>query len=143
MGDLDKKENTLRIPGSEDYVATVDDFLEGWLRLKGVPEDTIADLAIAVTELVNNAIRYGSKKDKTKQITVALLYNNDGEVRASVTDQGAGFDPDKIPNPVAPENLLKEVGRGIFIVRSLMDDVVFDFPPEGGTTVTITKKIIQ
>ncbi len=58
-----------------------------------------------------------------------------------IADEGEGFNPDVIPSPIAEENLLKEIGRGIFIVRSLMDNVEFDFPPEGGTRVTITKKI--
>ena len=139
MGDVDKNENTIKFPGSEEYLAAVDDFLESWLRAKGVPEDTIADMAIAVTELVNNAIKYGSKKNTGNRVILTLYYGG-GEIKASVIDQGVGFDPDKIPSPIEPENLMKEIGRGIFIVRSLMDDVAFSFPSEGGTQVTITKK---
>ena len=140
MGEVETNGNRISIPSSLDYIATVDEFLEDWLRAKDIPEDIIADLAIAVTELVNNAIKHGNRKDVTKKVTVILNYS-DGEARASVTDQGPGFNPDNIPSPVAEENLLKEIGRGIFIVRSLMDDVRFTFPPEGGTTVTVVKRI--
>jgi serine/threonine-protein kinase RsbW len=130
----------IAIPSSPDHIADVDEFLEEWLRRRNVPEDTIADLAIAVTELVNNAIKHGNKKDQTKKVTVSLLYIN-GTARATVSDEGEGFDPESIPNPIAEENLLKEIGRGIFIVKSLMDKVEFAFPTSGGTKITITKKI--
>ena len=130
----------ITIPSSPDHIAAVDEFLEGWLRQRNVPEDTIADLAIAVTELVNNAIKHGNKKDQTKKVTVSLHFIN-GEAQATVSDEGEGFDPESIPNPIAEENLLKEIGRGIFIVKSLMDKVEFAFPAAGGTRITITKKI--
>jgi serine/threonine-protein kinase RsbW len=140
MGPIEKTNDTIKIPSSPDQIATVDDFLEDWLRKREVPEDTIADLAIAITELVNNAIKHGNKKTDTKKVTIQLFFDR-GEARAIIADEGEGFDPDTIPNPVAEENLLKEIGRGIFIVKSLMDEVEFSFPPEGGTKVTITKKL--
>ncbi len=140
MGEVNKNGNTISIPSSPDYIASVDEFLENWLRERNIPEDTIADLAIAVTELVNNAIKHGNKKDVSKTGDRLLSYV-DGEAQATISDQGPGFNPDNVPNPVAEENLLKEIGRGIFIVRSLMDDVRFAFPSGGGTQVTITKKI--
>jgi serine/threonine-protein kinase RsbW len=132
--------DTITVPSSLDQIARVDDFVEGWLRSRNVPEDMIADLAIAVTELVNNAIKHGNKKAADKEVTVRL-YFDDGKACATVIDQGEGFDPDSLPNPIAQENLLKEIGRGIFIVRSLMDRVEFVFPEKGGTEVTITKII--
>jgi serine/threonine-protein kinase RsbW len=130
----------ITIPSSPDHIAAVDEFIEEWLRRRGVPEDTIADLAIAITELVNNAIKHGNKYDHNKKITVGLHLAN-SQAQATISDEGKGFDPESIPNPVAEENLLKEIGRGIFIVKSLMDKVEFAFPASGGTTITITKKI--
>jgi serine/threonine-protein kinase RsbW len=140
MGNSGNMDDTINVPASLDHIATVDDFLESWLRKLEISEGTIADLAIAVTELVNNAIKHGCKKDEKKKVAVSLSYRA-GTVTAVVTDDGRGFDPNSIPNPIAEENLLKEIGRGIFIVRSLMDDVKFIFPPEGGTRVVIRKKI--
>jgi serine/threonine-protein kinase RsbW len=130
----------ITIPSSPDHIADVDEFVEGWLRKRNVPEDTIADLAIAVTELVNNAIKHGNKGDQTKKVTVSLIFINGG-AQATVSDEGEGFDPEVIPNPIAEENLLKEIGRGLFIVKSLMDTVEFAFPATGGTKITISKKI--
>jgi serine/threonine-protein kinase RsbW len=132
--------DTITVPSSLDQIATVDDFVEEWLRRRDVPEDMIADLAIAITELVNNAIKHGNKKASDKTVTVQLHYA-DARACATVIDQGEGFDPDSLPNPIAEENLLKEIGRGIFIVKSLMDQVDFVFPDKGGTEVTITKII--
>jgi serine/threonine-protein kinase RsbW len=60
------------------------------------------------------------------------------EVR--VQDQGAGFDPDSLADPTAAENILKSTGRGIFFMRSFMDDVRYSFPSQGGTLVTMVKK---
>lgn len=132
--------NTITIPSSPAKIAAVDEFLEDWLRQKGVSEDIIADLAIAVTELVNNAIKHGNKQIAEKSVTITLDFK-DGEVRASITDEGEGFDPDDIPDPLADENLLKEIGRGIFIVKSLMDAFSYSFSSGKGTTLSITKKI--
>jgi len=140
MGEIERTIDTIRIPSSTDHIALVDEFIEEWLRKRRVPEDTIADLAIAITELVTNAIKHGNKKNQAKKVTIRLFLEN-GEARATIADEGTGFDPGIIPNPVTEENIMKEIGRGIFIVRSLMDDVEFSFPPEGGTRVTITKRL--
>ena len=140
MDEKNRNGDSISISSSTDNIAAVDEFLEAWLRARNVPDDTVADLAIAVTELVNNAIKHGNKKDESKRVTV-LLKIRDGEAEATISDEGTGFNPDNIPNPVAEENLLKEIGRGIFIVRSLMDNVEFVFPQGGGTSVRITKKL--
>ena len=132
--------STITIPSSPEKIAEVDEFLEDWLRRKGIPEDVIADLAIAVTELVNNAIKHGNKKMVEKKVTLILRFEV-GKIEASVTDQGEGFDLNDIPDPLAEENLLKEIGRGIFIVKSLMDDFRYSYSPGKGSTLSITKKI--
>lgn len=140
MVDKNSNGDSIIIPSSPDFIADVDEFLESWLRERDVPDDMVADLAIAITELVNNAIKHGNRKDATKKVTVSLrLANNEAE--ATICDEGQGFNPESVANPVAEENLMKEIGRGIFIVRSLMDSLEFSFPKEGGTRVKITKKI--
>jgi len=132
--------NSITIPSSPEMIAAVDEFLEDWLREKGIPEDTIADLAIAVTELVNNAIKHGNKQNSDKRVTVSMRFERQ-EVEACITDEGSGFDPEQIPDPLAEENLLKEIGRGIFIVKSLMDDFQCTCDKCGGTIIRIKKKI--
>jgi serine/threonine-protein kinase RsbW len=133
-------ENSIRIPSSEDYLPDVDEFLEGHLEIFGLDKSMIADIAISVTELVNNAICHANKSNPEKTVTVEIQ-NKEGLLEISITDQGEGFNPDTIENPIEDKNLLKEVGRGIFIVKSLMDSLDYDFSQDRGTTVTITKQI--
>jgi serine/threonine-protein kinase RsbW len=95
-------------------------------------------LAIAVTEIANNAVIHGNKRDVRKKVFVNIDVV-DAEVRLTIRDEGIGFNPDSISNPLDPENLLRESGRGVFIVRSLMGDVLYDFS-KGGTQVTLIKK---
>ncbi len=133
------KGNTIAIPSDPEYLAAVDDFLEGVLRGFGVDESTIADIAISVTEVVNNGILHGNKSDASKAVTLSISKKG-SRVSFSVSDEGPGFDPESVPDPLKEENLLKEVGRGIFIAKSLMDDVTFETQPNG-STVTMEKDI--
>ena len=131
--------NTIRVPSKLDHLADVDMFIEGILRGYGTDESLIADIAISVSELVNNAVSHGNKGESARAVSVSIE-KNDGKVLISVSDEGGGFDPGDIANPVADENLMKEVGRGIFIVKSLMDSVEAK-QTDKGTTVVITKAI--
>jgi serine/threonine-protein kinase RsbW len=131
--------NTIAIPSDQEYLSDVDVFIEGLLRGFGADESVVADIAISVSELVNNAIFHGNKAAPERPVEITCD-REDGMVRISVTDEGGGFDPDTIPDPISDENLLKDVGRGIFIVKSLMDDVIIK-ATDTGTTVTIAKTI--
>ncbi len=131
--------DTIVIPSDQEFLSDIDSFVEGTLRGLGIAESVVADIAISVSELVNNAIVHGNKFAREKKVTVKLAHGN-GSLTVSVTDQGTGFDPGHVPDPLAQENLLKEVGRGIFIVRQLMDKVDITASPRG-TTIAITKSI--
>jgi serine/threonine-protein kinase RsbW len=131
--------NSIAIPSNQEFLPDVDIFIEGILRGFGADESIVADIAISVSELVNNAILHGNKSLVEKAVTVTISKGN-GEVAISVADQGGGFDPSCVENPIDDANLLKEVGRGIFIVRSLMDKVEID-ASNTGTTIRITKGI--
>lgn len=131
--------NRISIPSTQEYLPDVDIFIEGILRGYGIDESTIADIAISVSELVNNAIDHGNKKNEEKRVTVAIEKDSSA-VTISVSDEGTGFDPNELDDPLAEENLLKEIGRGIFIVRSLMDTVNIA-PSDKGTEITFTKAL--
>jgi serine/threonine-protein kinase RsbW len=139
---MDKPEisgNKIIIPSDATYLAEIDEFIEDKLTKADVASSSIADLAISVTEIVNNCIIHGNAGDKNKQVSVAITIDKD-QVVVVIKDQGKGFNPDAIPNPLDEANLLNQVGRGIFIVRSLMDSVDFHFG-DSGTEVIITKKL--
>jgi serine/threonine-protein kinase RsbW len=131
--------NTIVIPSDAAFLADIDEFIECKLNLAGVSSSSIADLAISVTEIVNNAILHGNAGDKTKQVSVNISID-ENLIEVIVKDQGKGFNPDNVPNPLDEANLLNKVGRGIFIVRSLMDSVNYHFS-DNGTEVLLTKKL--
>jgi serine/threonine-protein kinase RsbW len=131
--------NKISIPSNHEFLPDVDMFIEGLLRGYGTDESTIADIAISVSELVNNAISHGNAGDDSKRVTVEISRHSN-VVSISVIDQGIGFNPNDLDDPLAEENLLKEVGRGIFIVKSLMDSVDIK-PSPRGTKIVMTKSI--
>jgi len=135
-----KLKKELIIPNSQTHLPEADEFIESNLESLGIDQSTVADIAISATELINNAILHGNSGDTTKKVKIGL-YVEDSKVEVSISDQGAGFDPKVVPDPLAEENLLKEVGRGIFIARSLVDGLVFDTEPGWGTRAIITKHL--
>jgi serine/threonine-protein kinase RsbW len=139
MSQSPRDSSRLVIPSEPARIAQADEFIEKALREHNLPDGLVSDLAIAATELVNNAILHGNKKDPSKSVTILVEFAS-SEVMIRVEDQGAGFDPGAVPDPLAQENLLREVGRGIFIVRSLMDDLTFEQVPGGGMAVVLRKR---
>ena len=99
-----------------------------------VDQDHYGNYLIAVTEAVNNAIIHGNLEDKEKQVKIDIQKGSD-EIRFIVCDQGVGFSFDNLPDPTAPENIEKESGRGIFLMKSLSDNVEFE---EKGSKVIIS-----
>jgi serine/threonine-protein kinase RsbW len=126
-----------RFENIELVQAVVDDLLA---RL-GVEEEERHWVGLAVREAVANAIKHGNANDPSKQVEVevGLLA---GEVVLTVRDEGGGFDPEGVANPLAPENLLRPGGRGIFYMRSLMDHVDYRFGATGGTEVVLRKRVM-
>ncbi len=108
--------------------------------LVGFDEDAAHYLSVAVRESVVNAMKHGNKLDEAKRVEVSFTMRA-GELEVMIHDDGAGFDPDTVPDPLAPENLLKAYGRGIFFMRQFMDDVSYSFPTKGGTVVTMVKRL--
>ncbi len=131
--------NTITIPSSQDYLVNVDDFVESYLERKKVDKSVIADIAICVTEIVINGIIHGNQSNPDKRVKIAID-KEDSKVKVVIHDEGKGFNPEDIANPIAEENLLKEVGRGIFIVKSLMDEVTVVHEKDG-TKTTIVKNL--
>jgi serine/threonine-protein kinase RsbW len=106
----------------------------------GFDEEAVHYMSVAVRESVVNAIKHGNKHDESKRVHVQFtLHDRALEVR--VGDQGQGFDPAAVADPLAPENLLRAYGRGIFFMRQFMDEVTHSFPAKGGTVVRMLKRV--
>jgi serine/threonine-protein kinase RsbW len=112
-------------------------------RQAGLDDDALHWVAVAVRESVINAIKHGNGGDKHKQVHVDFTPLDTAAPRGiaiRVRDEGAGFDPASIPDPLAPENLLKNSGRGIFLIRSFMDEVALQRAAEGGMEIVMVKR---
>jgi serine/threonine-protein kinase RsbW len=113
-------------------------------KLAGLDEDCTHWVGVAVRESVINAIKHGNRENVDKRVFVEFALVTDAtppELVVSVRDQGEGFDPASIGDPLAPENVLKSSGRGIFFMRNFMDDIMLQRAPEGGMEVRMVKKL--
>jgi serine/threonine-protein kinase RsbW len=108
--------------------------------LVGFDEDAAHYLSVAVRESVVNAMKHGNKLNEARRVLISFAMRPK-ELEVVIHDDGSGFDPDTVPDPLAPENLLKACGRGIFFMRQFMDDVSYSFPAKGGTVVTMRKRL--
>ena len=123
-----------------DFVQVVSDHLA---RLSGLDDDSLHWVSVAVRESVINAIKHGNAGDIGKRVHVEftpLQTETPRGIAIRVRDEGPGFDPEALPDPLAPENLLKTSGRGIFMIRSFMDEVAVRRASEGGMEVVMVKR---
>lgn len=132
------KKYDMVIPSQADQIQKIEQFAEKLADSLAFSEDEKDCLAIAITEVTANAIYHGNKSDKKKKVFVQFTTHDD-YLKIVIRDEGKGFNPQKIADPLKPENLLKDSGRGIYIIRALMDKVTFRFN-KGGTEVTLVKR---
>ena len=123
----------LELASDPKNVARVESFVEHLADKYGISPDVYGNILISLTEAVTNAIIHGNDNDKSKTVQVRLKKRKD-KLAFLVSDEGGGFDFDNLPDPTAPENLLKIGGRGVFLMRQLSDDVIFY---DNGSTVEI------
>jgi len=122
-----------------DFVQVVTDHLG---RSVGLDDDARHWVSVAIRESVINAIKHGNRNDAAKHVFVDLETHSNGhpELFIRVRDEGEGFEPEEVANPLAPENLLKSSGRGIFLIRSFMENVELRRAPEGGMEIRMSKR---
>ena len=137
MADSTTSRVSFTLDSSLDSVNKVEQTGEQYAARAGFDEDTVQHIAMAVREAAVNAVLHGNAYDKTKHITASFETTTDSLI-IRITDQGPGLDPDSIPDPLAPENILRGSGRGIFLIRAFMDEVNFrQLHP--GTELTLIK----
>ena len=124
-----------------DFVQVVSDHVS---HSVGMDDDAAHWISVAIRESVINAIKHGNRNDATKRVFVEFETESSTERAAlliRVRDQGEGFDPETVADPLAPENLLKSSGRGIFLIRNFMDEVRLQRAPEGGMEIRMVKRV--
>jgi serine/threonine-protein kinase RsbW len=125
--------DSLQIPSDFTSLVDVENLVDRVCGNLGVEEDSYGNILIAVTEAVNNAIQHGNEFD-TKLFVDVAVGDQPTEFCFNVKDQGKGFDFSNLPDPTAPENIMKENGRGIFLMKSLSDNVEFE---DSGSSVSL------
>ena len=124
-----------------DFVQVVSDHIG---RLSGLDDEALHWVGVAVRESVINAIKHGNENDAGKRVHVEFTRLDDAAppgIAIRVRDEGPGFDPSTLPDPLAPANLLKASGRGIFLIRNFMDEMVLQRAPQGGMEVVMVKRV--
>lgn len=130
---------TYTLDSSLDSVNRVEETAEQLAKKAGMDEDEIFRITMAVREAAVNAVLHGNSYDPEKHITAS--FENTGEsLVIRIADQGKGLDPSTLPDPLAEENLLRGSGRGIFLIRSFMDEVHFKML-HPGTELTLIKHL--
>jgi serine/threonine-protein kinase RsbW len=134
----------LELPSSFELLDLVQLLSDRLSSLAGLDEDATHWVSVAIRESVINAIKHGNREDLRKHVTVEFVLRpriRPNEFVVRVLDEGEGFDPEQVANPLDPENVLKSSGRGIFFMKNFMDDVSIARRPEGGMAVSMSKKL--
>ncbi len=132
MGTVYRKE----IFSDPELMPEVEQFVLDVAEEVGLNENKFNNIALAVAEAISNSIKHGNKNDKNKKVFIKIEVKNH-QMIVTLKDEGTGFDPNTVPDPTRPENILKESGRGVHIMRSLLDDLRFNFTPNGTEIILI------
>jgi len=138
------EEFDVTIPSETSHGREVQEKIVASMEARGFSPRDVFGVRLALEEALVNAIKHGNGGDREKRVFVQFTVAVDadlGGMAVTVRDEGRGFDPDALPDPLSPENLLKSSGRGIFLMRNFMDDVSIVRRPEGGTVVRMSKKL--
>lgn len=134
----------LEIHSTLNAIELVQAVTEHIARDAGFDEESLHWTSMAVRETVVNAISHGNQNDPAKLVFIDYSATPDDApaiFAVCVRDQGSGFDPDAVKDPLTPENILNANGRGIFLVRQFMDQVSINRAPQGGMEVRMSKRI--
>jgi serine/threonine-protein kinase RsbW len=133
----DGETQQLELQSKPDSLSVVERMIEDVRDNYQVSEDTFGNMLVALTEAVTNAMYHGNKSDPEKKIRIqyGCIHNT---LTFTISDEGKGFDFYNLPDPTAPENLEKECGRGIFLMKNLADQLIFS---DGGRVVELNFKL--
>lgn len=126
-------EETLVLESEMNSISQVEKLIDAQAQMLNIDDEVYGKYMLSVVECVNNAIVHGNKMDKNKKVTMHYHISNT-KIEVTVSDEGDGFDPDSLPDPTEEENLERDCGRGIFLMRHLSDELEF---ANNGRTITM------
>ncbi len=129
---------SLEIESDPNNLITVEEFVNYFAKDLGVSEERMNGLLLSVTEATTNAIIHGNKCNINKKVVINVFVE-DGKIIIKVKDEGNGFDPTKVPDPTEPQNLLKDSGRGVYLMKIYMDEIKYNLTPEGTELILILR----
>ncbi len=125
---------TMEIASNPELLPEVENFLVDKLKKFNVDEDKSTLLTLSVAEAAANCIIHGNKTDNSKSVKISIVIDETA-VEVSLKDQGDGFKPDEVPDPTHPDNILKDHGRGIHIMKSYLSELKYNFTADGTETI--------
>lgn len=123
-----------------EWIDPMQTLAEKVFSLAGFDEEASYWPILAVREAVMNAVLHGNREQPDRVVKVEYRIS-ESEIEVRVCDQGEGFDPGQLRDPLSAENLLSEGGRGVYLMRQFMDEVRFSFPDSGGTCISLVKRL--
>jgi serine/threonine-protein kinase RsbW len=136
---LDTKEYNLEIPSDPANLITVEEFINFTACEAGIDSARMPGLLLAITEGTTNAIIHGNKKSPEKNVIIDAVID-DTFLTYHIKDQGTGFIPENVPDPTEPENLLKDSGRGLYLMRIYADELKYNITDSGTELILILKR---
>lgn len=123
------------VPSDPDLLPELEEYIIQIAQEVNLDDTKINNLALSFSEAISNCMKHGNRFDKSKTVTVTVTVS-DSKLKIMLKDEGKGFDLEAVPDPTKPENILKDSGRGIHIMRNFLDDLKYNFTPQG-TEVTL------
>lgn len=117
---------TLQLPSKLESITIVENFIDNLREEYNIPDDTYANVLTCMSEATINAIVHGNKYDVNKKVYINLEVHDKKRLQFTIVDEGDGFDYDRLPDPTAPENIQNLTGRGIYIIKHLADQCIFN-----------------
>src|SRR5215813_8063350 len=125
-----------------ESVDSAEELAVGMAERAGFDEDELMRIGMAVRESMVNAVVHGNRYNANKKVRFSVAHNGE-RFTIRIADEGEGFDFENLPDPLAPENLMRTSGRGIFLIRSFMDEFEMRHLEPGGTEVTLVKYLVS
>lgn len=133
---MQEREYYKEVKSDPELLPELDEYLMNIAKEAGLDEEKFNNLSLSFSEAASNSIKHGNKNDVNRKIGITVKVS-DSQMRIIIKDEGKGFDIKAVPDPTKEENILKDNGRGIHIMRSFLEDLSYNFTPEGTETILV------